>query len=66
MDIVDRLLDLQKQATLERSHYYVASYDHYWNFHKHAKEWADLCPVCKERVELGNNAKSTRSYISKT
>jgi len=25
MDIIDKLLDLQKQATLERSHYYVAS-----------------------------------------
>ena len=25
MDIIAKLLDLQKQATLERSHYYVAS-----------------------------------------
>ena len=25
MDIVDKLLDLQKQATLEHSHYYVAA-----------------------------------------
>ena len=24
MDIIEKLLDLQKQATLERSHYYVA------------------------------------------
>jgi len=25
MDIIEKLLDLQKQATLERSHYYVAT-----------------------------------------
>ena len=25
MDIIEKLLDLQKQATLERSHFYVAS-----------------------------------------
>ncbi len=25
MDIIEKLLDLQKQATLEKSHYYVAA-----------------------------------------
>lgn len=25
MDIIDKLLDLQKQATLEQSHFYVAA-----------------------------------------
>ena len=25
MDIIEKLLDLQRQATLERSHYYVAA-----------------------------------------
>lgn len=60
MDIVGKLLDLQEQATTEKSHYYVASciteaIQEIASLRKLTsiqfdKEGFQICPMCKQKV----------------
>jgi len=61
MDIIDKLLDLQKQATMEQSHYYVASciteaIQEILILRNQVKtnppvEAKEFCPICEDIIE---------------